>query len=67
MNAKWFNARRNDRKVDSNVSEFGIFVYKDFRYSDTKYKLSGTVARAFNLLIKSFLSLTYDGLCLTIG
>ena len=34
-------------------SEFGIFVYKDFTSSDTRYELSGTVSTAFNLLIKS--------------
>ena len=48
-------------------SEFGIFVYKDFTSSDTRYELSGTVSTAFSLLMKSLVSLTYDGICLTIG
>ena len=48
-------------------SEFGIFVYKNFASSDTRYELSGTVFTAFSLLMKPLVSLTYDGICLTIG
>ena len=40
--------------------EFGIFVYKDFTSANTRYELSGTVSTAFNLLMKSFVSLIYD-------
>ena len=48
-------------------SEFGIFVDKDFTSSDTRYELSGTVSTVFSLLMKSLVSLTHDGICLTIG
>ena len=48
-------------------SEFGIFVYKAFTSSDTRYELSGTVSTAFSLLMKSLVSLRYDGIYLTIG
>ena len=48
-------------------SEFGIFLYKDITSSDTRYEWSGTVSTAFSLLMKSLVSLTYDGICLTIG
>ena len=37
--------------------ECGIFVYKDFKSSDARYKLSGTVSIAFSLLMKSLVSL----------
>ena len=39
-------------------SEFGIFGYKDFTSSHTRYELSGIVSTAFSLLMKSFVSLT---------
>ena len=47
--------------------EFGIFVYKDFTSNDSKYELSSTVSTTVSLLMKSFVLLTYDGICLTIG
>ena len=34
------------------LSEFGIFVYKYFASSDTRYELSGTVSTAFSLFMK---------------
>ena len=61
------------RKLSSGVftafipSEFWIFVYKDFTSSDTRYELSGIVSTAFSLLMKSLVSLRYDGIYLTIG
>ena len=48
-------------------SEFGIFACNYFTSSGTRYELSGTVSIAFGLLIKFFTSLTYDGICLTVG
>ena len=39
-------------------SKFGIFVYKDFTSSDTRYEQSGTVSIAFILLMKLLVSLT---------
>ena len=44
-------------------SEFGILVYKDFTFSNTRYELSGTVSAAFSLLMKPHVSVTYDGIC----
>ena len=82
MNTKLLKVIINDRKVDitfvvvflgklsSDVftapipSEFEIFVYKDFT---SRYELSSTVSTAFSLLMKSLVSLTYDGICLKIG
>ena len=48
-------------------SEFGIFACNYFTSSGTRYELSGTVSIVFGLLIKFFTSLTYDGICLTVG
>ena len=48
-------------------SEFAIFIYKDFTSSDARYALSRTISVAFGLLMKSLVSITYDGICLTIG
>ena len=48
-------------------SEFGIFVYKDFTYTNTRYELCGSALIAFSLLMKSLVSLRYDGIYLTIG
>ena len=48
-------------------SEIGIFVYKDFTSSDTRYELSGTVSTAYSLLTMLFVSLTYDRICLRTG
>ena len=48
-------------------SEFGIFLYKDITSSDTRYELSGTVSTSFSLFMKSFVSLTCDGICLIFG
>ena len=48
-------------------SEFGIFIYKDFTSSDTRYELSATVCTDFSLLMKILVYLTYDGICLIIG
>ena len=48
-------------------SGFGILAYKNYASSDTRYELSVTVSTTFSLLIKSLVSLTYDGICLAIG
>lgn len=43
-------------------SEFGILVYKNFTFSNTRYELSRTVSAAISLLIKSHVCVTY-GIC----
>lgn len=44
-----------------------MFVFKDFSSRDTRYELSGTGSAVFSLLMKSHVSLTNDGIRLTIG
>ena len=48
-------------------SAFGILVYNDFPSRETRYELSGTKLIWLIFLRKSVVSLTHDGISLTIG
>ena len=46
---------------------FGILVYNDFTFRETRYELSGTKSVWLIFLRMSVLSCTYNGISLTIN
>ena len=56
-----------DVLTDLIPSAFGIDVYSDFMFRETRYELSGTKLISLIFLKKSVAFWTYDGISLMIG